>query len=84
MAPTQSFNINGQFVYMFFKRNHIVAGRLFARQQIPNTGQWTNMEAMFSTRSVRQLRDAKEELLERCFLCGPRREVISSQSVESF
>jgi hypothetical protein len=37
-------------------------------QQNPNTHQQTNWEAVFSTRSVRQLRDAKtEELLEAVF-----------------
>jgi hypothetical protein len=39
-----------------------------ARQQIPNMHQWTNWEAVFSARSVRQLRDTTiEELLEQCF-----------------
>jgi hypothetical protein len=38
-----------------------------ARQQIPNTHQYTNWEVMFSTRSVRQLRDATIELLEAVF-----------------
>jgi hypothetical protein len=38
-----------------------------ARQQIPITHQWTNWEAVFSTRSVRQLRDATTELLEAVF-----------------
>jgi hypothetical protein len=44
---------------------------------------WSNWEAVFSTRSLRQLRDATiEELLERYFLCGPCRDVINRQSVE--
>jgi hypothetical protein len=38
-----------------------------ARQQIPNTHQWTNGEEVFSTRSVRQLHDATIELLEAVF-----------------
>jgi hypothetical protein len=38
-----------------------------ARQQIHNTHRWTNYEAVFSTRSVRQLRDATIELLETVF-----------------
>jgi hypothetical protein len=38
-----------------------------ARQQIPNTQQWTNWEAGFSTPSVRQLRDATIELSEAVF-----------------
>jgi hypothetical protein len=39
-----------------------------ARQQIPETQQKTNWEAAFSTRSMRQLRDATiEELLEAMF-----------------
>jgi hypothetical protein len=39
-----------------------------ARQQIPNIHQWTNWEAEFSMRSVRQLRDATtEELLGEVF-----------------
>jgi hypothetical protein len=33
------------------KKTHV------ARQQIPNTHQWTNWEEVFSTLSVRQLRD---------------------------
>jgi hypothetical protein len=37
-------------------------------QQIPNTYQWSNWEAMFSTCSVQQLRDATiEEMLEAVF-----------------
>jgi hypothetical protein len=43
---------------------HIVACRPVARQQIPNTHQWTNWEAVVSTRPLRQLREAiVEELL---------------------
>jgi hypothetical protein len=39
-----------------------------AREQIPNMHQWTNWEAVFSTRSVRQLREAtREELFEAVF-----------------
>jgi hypothetical protein len=39
-----------------------------ARQEIPNTHQWTNLEAAFSTRFVSHLRDATiEELLESVF-----------------
>jgi hypothetical protein len=42
---------------------------LVARQQIPNTHQWNNWEAVFSTRSVRELGDATiEEVLEAVFL----------------
>jgi hypothetical protein len=43
------------------------ARRPVARQQIRNMHQWTNWEEMFSTRSVRQLRDATIELLEAVF-----------------
>jgi hypothetical protein len=32
-------------------------------QQIPNTHQWTNWKSVFSTRSMRQLRDASSEKL---------------------
>jgi hypothetical protein len=39
-----------------------------ARQQLPNTHQWTNWEALFSARPLRQLLDSKiEELLEAVF-----------------
>jgi hypothetical protein len=38
-----------------------------ARQQFPNTYQWTNWEAVFSTQFVRQLSDATIELLESVF-----------------
>jgi 3-polyprenyl-4-hydroxybenzoate decarboxylase len=42
------------------------------RQQISNTHQWTNCEAVFSTRSVRQLRDTTMyELLEDTFSALP-------------
>jgi hypothetical protein len=43
-----------------------------ARQQIPNTHQYTNWEAIFSTRSMRLLRGATIELLG---------EVVSMQSL---
>jgi hypothetical protein len=36
-----------------------------ARQQIPNTHQWTNREEVFSKRAVQQLHDAIKELLLR-------------------
>jgi hypothetical protein len=39
-----------------------------AGQQIPNTHEWTNWEAVFFTRSMRQLRDATiDEVLEAVF-----------------
>jgi hypothetical protein len=39
-----------------------------AKQQIPNMHQWTNWEVVFSTRSVRELRNATvKELLEAAF-----------------
>jgi hypothetical protein len=39
-----------------------------ARQQIPNTHQWTHWEAVFSKRSMQQLRDTIiQELLEDMF-----------------
>jgi hypothetical protein len=38
-----------------------------AKQQIPNMHQWTTWEAVFFTRSVRQLRDATIEMLEAVF-----------------
>jgi uncharacterized membrane protein len=38
-----------------------------AKQQIPNTHQWTNWEAVFSTMSVGQLRQATIELLVTVF-----------------
>jgi hypothetical protein len=48
---------------------------LVAGQQIPNKHQWTGWEALFSTQSLRHLRDTTiEELLEAVFfLCGPLR-----------
>jgi hypothetical protein len=59
------------FVYYIL---HIVACRPIARQHIPNTHQWTNWEAVFSTRSAWQLRDATiEELLGEVILCDPCR-----------
>jgi hypothetical protein len=36
-------------------------------QKFPNPHQWTNWEAVFSTRSVRQLRDGTTELLKADF-----------------
>jgi hypothetical protein len=45
-------------------KQNIVACRPFDRQHIPNTHQWTNWEAVFSARCVRQLCGATiEELL---------------------
>jgi hypothetical protein len=41
-----------------------------SRRQIPNMHQWTNWDAIFSTRSVRQLRNATE-LLEAVFSMRP-------------
>jgi hypothetical protein len=38
-----------------------------SRQQIRNTHQWNNWEAVFSTLSVGQMRDATIELLEAVF-----------------
>jgi hypothetical protein len=38
-----------------------------AKQQIPNTPQWTNWEDVSSTRSLWQLHDATVELLEVVF-----------------
>jgi hypothetical protein len=40
---------------------HTVACRPVARQQIPKTHQRTKLEAVFSTRSVTELRDATIE-----------------------
>jgi hypothetical protein len=61
--------------------SNIVACRSVARQQIPNTYQWTNWEVVFSMRSVRQLRDATTgELLEACSLCGPLRGYITRRT----
>jgi hypothetical protein len=55
---------------------------LVGRQENPNTHQWTNLEAVFSRKSVRQLGDATiAELLKRCFLCGPYLDVINSQLI---
>jgi hypothetical protein len=34
-----------------------------ARQQISNTHQWTDLEGVFATRSMRQLRDATVEVV---------------------
>jgi hypothetical protein len=46
----------------------IASYRPVTRQQIPNTYQWTTLEAVFSMRTVRNLRDAAiEELLEAVF-----------------
>jgi hypothetical protein len=42
-----------------------------ARQQIPNTHQRTNWEAVFFALSVRQLRDATIELSEAVFSMSP-------------
>jgi hypothetical protein len=55
----------------------------FFRQQILNTPQWTNWEALFSMIYVRYLRDATIELLlEAVYLCGPCRGVLSRTSLE--
>jgi hypothetical protein len=53
-----------------------------ARQQIHNTHQRTNWEAVSSTRSMRQLRDATIELLGDVFLCSPYRGVIGKTIVK--
>jgi hypothetical protein len=51
-------------MYMNTLINIVVTYRQIARQQFPNRHQWTNWKAVFSTRFVPQLRDAKtEELL---------------------
>jgi hypothetical protein len=55
---------NWDLIFPFY----IEACRPVARQQIPNTHQWTNWEEVFSMLSVIQLLDATiEELLEAVF-----------------
>jgi hypothetical protein len=49
-------------------------------QQNPNMHQWTNWEQVFSTWSVRAAWRNSRKMLERCFLCGPCRDVLSRQA----
>jgi hypothetical protein len=51
-----------------------------AKQQIPNTYQWTNCEAVFSKRSVRRTLVATIELLEVVFY-AVRAEVLQEEQI---
>jgi hypothetical protein len=49
-----------------------------ARQQIPNTRQWTGWKVVFSARSAPMVTHATTDTVteERCSLCGPSLDVI--------
>jgi hypothetical protein len=53
---------------------------LVDRQQIPNTRQWTNLEAVSSTRSVRHLLDATREERRNGVFYAVRAEVLRADS----